>query len=435
MDDSRSSGRPHYTCLIRLPFPRGDFVDPPPVDWDATKDKALWKIISKAANSKDLDWPELSNRFEVSLPFLLQQAAWLYERHFAQMRAQMKKLGASNAPSPSPAQDAIAAVPTTIQRPGSRGSRAPSALSIHSKDSPALASGTLTSPIKPNAPTISRTPSTRTVTQSRYPSAQHDTRSFRSSFGSHRRPVTLGDITADSPSPPLAASPSSSHSSSSDDRPTHPSVAKSQVFRRPPDLRTISSEGDAESDDDDDDSSTGYLPFASRDPNSSDQAATIRRASAADRTPQLRQEIVSSPSSGGDPVSPRRVPSTTSPVPQGRATQLPRPAVNMRPSATAPHKGSRPSGAQHPSSSSARSPGPTDGALSPRRRAELLSGLTSKESSDGTPSMGSSFSDLDDASVTQSALEDALLSNFQNAPGASRMSTFSQALRSRYLPQ
>ena len=64
--------------------------------------------------------------------------------------------------------------------------------------------------------------------------------------------------------------------------------------------------------------------------------------------------------------------------------------------------------------------------------------------------MGSSFSDLDgmsrtpdydgfilidspDASVTQSALEEALLSNMQHGGMASRMSTISQALRSRYL--
>jgi hypothetical protein len=47
--------------------------------------------------------------------------------------------------------------------------------------------------------------------------------------------------------------------------------------------------------------------------------------------------------------------------------------------------------------------------------------------------MGSSFSDLDDASVTQSALEEALANEMQHGGVASRMSTISQALRSRYL--
>ena len=67
--------------------------------------------------------------------------------------------------------------------------------------------------------------------------------------------------------------------------------------------------------------------------------------------------------------------------------------------------------------------------LSPRQR------RIAKEGSDGTPSdgMGSSFSDLDDASVTQSALEDALANEMRHGGVASRMSTISQALRSRYL--
>ncbi|KAL2269466.1 hypothetical protein VTJ83DRAFT_1650 [Remersonia thermophila] len=63
----------------------------------------------------------------------------------------------------------------------------------------------------------------------------------------------------------------------------------------------------------------------------------------------------------------------------------------------------------------------------------------SREESDGTPSMGSSFSDLDDASVTQSALEEALASRMQDGTLGSRMSvlggTIGHALRSRYLPK
>lgn len=39
-----------------------------------------------------------------------------------------------------------------------------------------------------------------------------------------------------------------------------------------------------------------------------------------------------------------------------------------------------------------------------------------------------------DTSVTQSMLEEALMSNMQHGGMASRMSTISQALRSRYLP-
>ena len=75
------------------------------------------------------------------------------------------------------------------------------------------------------------------------------------------------------------------------------------------------------------------------------------------------------------------------------------------------------------------------------------SGTSGKSASDGTPSMGSSFSDLDgksavlsvygadelDTSITQSALEEALMSNMQHGGMASRVSNISQALKSRYL--
>jgi hypothetical protein len=94
-------------------------------------------------------------------------------------------------------------------------------------------------------------------------------------------------------------------------------------------------------------------------------------------------------------------------------------------------------------------------ALSPRRRAELravgsprrVGTAGTQVESDGTPSMGSSFSDLDgeylqkkfavnadcykDASISQSALEEALASNLRHG-GASRLSNLSHAFRSRY---
>lgn len=83
------------------------------------------------------------------------------------------------------------------------------------------------------------------------------------------------------------------------------------------------------------------------------------------------------------------------------------------------------------SSSGAGGKGKLVGTLSPRRTAELK-GAYGKDS-EGAPSMGSSFSDLEDASVTQSALEEALASNMQAGGMASRMSSISNALKSRYL--
>ena len=91
---TKATADAHYTCFIRLPFPRNGFEDPPPVVWDATKDRALWKLISnnKTSSSKDIDWGATAERFDVGMPFLLQQAAWLFERHVDGMRKQMQKM-------------------------------------------------------------------------------------------------------------------------------------------------------------------------------------------------------------------------------------------------------------------------------------------------------------------------------------------------------
>lgn len=50
-----------------------------------------------------LTFPSAEN-FDVTLQFLLQQAAWLYDRQLSQVRAQMRKVGNthSNTASPTP---------------------------------------------------------------------------------------------------------------------------------------------------------------------------------------------------------------------------------------------------------------------------------------------------------------------------------------------
>lgn len=52
---SSSDQEKHFTVFIRLPFPRGDFVDPPPVKWDAAKDQRLWDILSRASKGHEID--------------------------------------------------------------------------------------------------------------------------------------------------------------------------------------------------------------------------------------------------------------------------------------------------------------------------------------------------------------------------------------------
>ncbi|KAI5302111.1 hypothetical protein KEM56_001027 [Ascosphaera pollenicola] len=97
---SSSSSSSHYTVFIRLPFERREFVDPPPVDWNAAKDNALWKVLSRPTG-QDIDWKALADHFNVSLPFLLQQAAWLYDRQLSQVRAQVRRVGTKSSLRPA----------------------------------------------------------------------------------------------------------------------------------------------------------------------------------------------------------------------------------------------------------------------------------------------------------------------------------------------
>ncbi|RSM11947.1 hypothetical protein CEP52_002796 [Fusarium oligoseptatum] len=335
---------PTYTVFVRVPMPRGDFVDPPPVNWDSNKDEALWKILSGAAKT-EIDWSEVADRFDVPVDFLLQQVAYLTERHASQVRAQVRKATAAvrGSAAPSPVPDSAG--------PGHQ--RAPSSLSIR-RDSPMprneVGSGTGTPLNASIRPVISRNPSTNTTVLRDMTGALHSLELFAGLLDSSKN------------------------------------------------------DGGAYEDDDDDESEPAFQPYTapSNQTSAQDLGSTLRedgRGSGKRFTKKHGKEAIHQ--------------SQTSDSSASSAAMIHRPGK---------------SGEQ-------RTPGP----LSPRRAAELAgrspgskSRGYSREGSDGTPSMGSSFSDLDDASVTQSALEEALASHMNRGAG-SRFS-ISQAFRSRYTP-
>uniref|UniRef100_A0A060TG02 Autophagy-related protein 29 n=1 Tax=Blastobotrys adeninivorans TaxID=409370 RepID=A0A060TG02_BLAAD len=80
------------TVYLRFPFSRNGFQDPPEAHWDKQKEKSLWEYLSASNNRADINWTQLARQFQVSTPFILQQAAWLYERELEQVRAQMQKV-------------------------------------------------------------------------------------------------------------------------------------------------------------------------------------------------------------------------------------------------------------------------------------------------------------------------------------------------------
>ncbi|KAK3707246.1 hypothetical protein LTR37_012247 [Vermiconidia calcicola] len=420
-----------YTVFIRLPFPRGDFQDPPQVQWDSSKDKALWKVVSAISTSKqDPDWDAISLRFDVPLPFLLQQAAWLYERHFEGMRKQMAKLSVAGAAgtgsgSASVQQSAVErdvntpAVEIggaeTLRRPSKDLQRPPSITTQKLSARPHGENFSSPSTPKEHRPGVSRTPSAATVTQSRLSSSsarqilQAAPRAPSGATGQSSRRHELASSHEESEESALGHD-GASESNSGDDA---PAAHRSQLVRRPPigkkpAMDTLSSDGDAEDDEEDDDSG-GYLPFASK-PTKEDLVATLRDSPNRQST-KAPHQMAHTKSKTKEPPPPSE--SSASSASSAQPTQS-----SNRPSAkTADTSNNRP------------------GPLSPKYKAELekLSPRYRKSGSEGSPSIGSSFSDLDDVSVTQSALEDALLSNIQQHGSVgmgmgSRMSNLRDAL-------
>ncbi|KAK6224406.1 hypothetical protein QIS74_02733 [Colletotrichum tabaci] len=390
---------PTYTVFVRLPILRGEFTDPRPVTWDSTKDDVLWNILSNAAKT-EIDWNELAAHFDVTVDFLLQQVAYLTERHTAQLRAQVRKATAaakgSSAPSPNTAAEPHGHLRTV------------SALSIR-RDSPLPRTDTstpatpITSSLRPN---ISRHGSAGTITHNAggggggggSSSRQSKPATSRTSNETQRRRLSSLPIqtTPRSPEPTSPGADELSSPTSSDDE---SSPAQSRIIRRPPRFQQRDGAGDLE--DEDEDAEPAFLQYKPQSTNTSaqDLGSTLR----------------------GDPRNVRRTPKGKDKIHHSETSDS---------STSSPALVSR-----GPSMGERRPVGP----LSPRRPAELAGKSPSRkgysrDGSDGTPSMGSSFSDLDDASVTQSALEEALASKMQDGAIGSRFS-ISQAFRSRYMPK
>lgn len=211
-------------------------------------------------------------------------------------------------------------------------------------------------------------------------------------------------------SPLRAAADSSSESSSSDDDiPT--TMARSRAFTRRPRYTTARSKAPLgllasadEYEDDEDDSPALLFSHQPR--------PVILTQAAHPRSPVLPQDTTPAATTATQRLA-RRTSSTPTPTPntppplphhkqhrEGMFSQDAPPSP-ISPSSGSPRPTARPSST---STSQHTNPGPAP-FLSPRQRTTL----GTKDGSSGSPSMGSSFSDLDDASVTQSALEEALV--------------------------
>ncbi|KAK4649500.1 uncharacterized protein QC761_119480 [Podospora bellae-mahoneyi] len=416
---------PKYLLYIRLPIKRGDFVDPPLMDWNEEKSNALWSIISDNSRSGgNINFRERAVRaacclvdegpqcvltlcayrasqFEVTVDFLIQMANYLTDRHASQIRAQMLKAATgrgSAAPSPIPGAEPSShtthypQISEPPRRTGSASGRAPSSLSMRNdrKDTPsaplprqdteyATTVGAGPSAAKPTTiplrPAVSRNSSAGTTipTQTQLgirpaPSvtSTRSTGRYMSSFSYQQREGTDQDDTSTfgAAQPSVSASPAASESEEESDSDNSP--VQSRIIRRPPRFSVYGDHRagfDGLAEEDEDEPEPAFLPPPHQ--QQMDLGATLRGAPVG--------------VTGGGEFS------QTSDSSASSAAIVHRPGT-----ALAAGGGRYPvAGQDH-----------IHGTLSPRSRtAELREKGKggSREGSDGTgtPSMGSSFSDLD----------------------------------------
>ncbi len=435
----------HFTVFVRLPFNRGDFVDPPPVAWSAAKERALWDVISKQSRGNEIDWTALAQQFDATQAFLLQQAAWLYERQLSQVRAQMRKVGNRQSATASPAPSSVAGNAVggqAMKRGGSGGSVVPKRLSVQAKDSPPI----MSEASAPSTPAKSRSSlpfrASSGVTGSQLRPALNTSQPVSRQTSKESEPPSQTPSRRGSVQQPIMRSPAQANIPSPESSEAEEELSKSRMVTRRPNPSSVSRRATrqrrsqeaqdasaADDEDADDDEAPAFAPLSPEtesrlsSTHQQDPSATLRGGF----TPAY---TAPRPGTHRKTTSERVVPVV---VPTQQRLPLHSSASSassgLQPSTTAETQQSDTLAEQRPPR--ARRQGP----LSPRQQAALAAaGLSPRNrGSDTSPSMGSSFSDLDDTSVTQSALEEALLSNIGNNGGmGSRISSVGNALRSRY---
>ncbi|KOS20790.1 Autophagy-related protein 29 [Escovopsis weberi] len=330
----------------------------------------------------DFRFSTRADRFEVQVDFLVQQVAYLTERHASQVRAQVRKATAaakgSAAPSPIPGSDSTGPAAGIAGAAANLASRPP--ISRNASGNTAVPREAGTSSLK-----MGSRPAARPVDASRR--KRLSSLPVTSTSPSQSQVISPSRAEADG-----VASPEPADSSSSSDEDSSP--AQSRIIRRPPRFQQQQENYPRYQDDEDEESEPvfqRYEPVQPSNASSHDLTSTVRGNSSDARRRNTRNAGSS----------------------EGRISQTSDSSASSQLLRSRHERFREQQGAVPPS---------------PRRTAELAA--TRDTGSEGTPSMGSSYSDLDDTSVTQSALEEAMASHINRGVG-SRFS-ISQAFRSHY---
>ncbi|KAI5287171.1 hypothetical protein KEM54_006188 [Ascosphaera aggregata] len=471
---SHSKTSSHYTVFIRLPFERKDFVDPPPVDWNAAKDEALWKVLS-SLTGQDIDWKILAERFRVSLPFLLQQAAWLYDRQLSQVRAQVRRVGTKSSFRPVSSESVTAR----------DGGRPPSTRDSHFQEnlawskanmsngcgpaaSPEIVSGGPSLAFLRNATAnLSVEPKLPAATTANSTTVQPELQGSTGSSGPDKFTKSVAEAAALPPPlesrPSFLDAPSDLDEEDSTDPPSESDNDTSTHNRRISSLRhfnmlshsrpSMKSYQEMTDDDGEESSLPTFIPLAEEEDEEADEPQSSGTALGhyedpnatilGSPGPDLTVAAVAAEAATHDCGLADGMTTNTAITPGYSEQQFSASTSNSNSVSTVPNISATYStgsiGAARrvvplatPASSQTRHSTKLDvmnDSLSPRSRTSIIA----REETDSTASTASSFSDLDDTSVTRSALEEAYLSGVQNGGIASRVGTISQAFKSRYL--
>ncbi|CUS13080.1 unnamed protein product [Tuber aestivum] len=356
-----------YIVYLRFPFARNGFVDPPQVG----------TLLC-------------ASHLQVSRAFLLQQAAWLYERELSQIQAQMRRAGGAilntnlsfpTPPSPRPQSPAVmGGVP--MARTGTAGTadlRVHSSLSVRSN--PITTPTPRTTPLPPTPTTttrpvaqpMSRTGSARTATQV---TAAHRLSSHVPAEPARAPSLARRPSSSEVSEEEIESPTTGSSDEDDDDDDTDQPLRRLQGF--------LQKNRGMSSDEDEGDDEPAFLPFAP-----TEKPSGAGEANMTETVVLPRRRLAGAMSGKGKEVNR----SVTSPALEAALKKKVPAAMG-----------------------------------SPRKFSVTDSAGPS------SPSMGSSFSDLSDTSVTQSAMEDAYLSTMQAGGMGSRMSSLSQAVRTEIPP-
>lgn len=342
----------------------------------------LWDIISRyrGSDSSGIDWPGLSAHLEVPLPFLMYRAQVRYEED---LRGLQGNLGASILPTPGTPRPTIQ-TKLPDKKPNSLSLRSPLLGLRTSQPAPLSRGSTPAGTPRNRLATLHKSPlglqgsqmSPLLTSNSALLDRPASTRPLPSSPLTIRRP----------PTPPSPQSPASS-SSENNDSEREKEENRQQVDRQLKQLEKMMS--------------SQLLGFARpKTDGKNKEKLTLSMV----RESQRSEDRTSSASSS--------IPSIPSPPPDKRAGAF---ALSSTPRGIP--RNSAPAG----NTQVARSPphSPSNQVL----RNKMLGKHTDRVSNQG--SSASSFSDISDASVSTSALEDALTSNFRQG-STSRLSSFAR---------